>query len=100
MKHSEALAIIDRLVHTERERAHAKHGITSMRHQGPLDERRYRILVEEVGEVAQVWNDHDHGKVSRQMLADTIIDELVQVAAMASDWAAAIATAKNNGSFD
>lgn len=44
----------------ERHRAHALHGRTSMESCDPMADRRLRVLVEEVGEVARVLNDAEH----------------------------------------
>ena len=89
----EAEPLVDEQVSQERERAHAKHGETSMRHSHPLAERRFRILVEEVGEIAEAFNDRDHGKFADEFeFVEHLFEELIQVAAMASDWAIALAT--------
>ena len=74
-------------IRTERERAHAKHGATSME-SAPVDDptgRRYRILAEEVGEVAKEWNDAEHD--GRPVDLAAVRKELIQVAAMAAAWA-------------
>lgn len=71
----------------ERERAHAKHGETSMESM-PADDptgRRYRILMEECGEVAQEFNDAEHER--RPVDLAKLRKELIQVAAMAGAWA-------------
>lgn len=74
-------------VRAERERAHRKHGETSMESSPASDPtgRRYRVLAEEVGEVAREFNDaeHDHRPVDLAALRG----ELIQVAAMAAAWA-------------
>jgi NTP pyrophosphatase (non-canonical NTP hydrolase) len=74
-------------VAAERERAHAKHRETSMEQQ-PVDALlRLSILTEEVGEVAKEMNDARHyGRLDHAALRS----ELVQVAAMAGAWAAAL----------
>lgn len=71
----------------ERVRAHAKHGETSMESTPATDPkgRRYRILVEEVGEVAQEFNDAEHE--GRPVDLAKLRRELIQVAAMAGAWA-------------
>lgn len=71
-------------VHDERVRAHHKHlsAGNSMEDQPPTDSRWLPVLVEEVGEAAKAIND----RVSLQHLRE----ELVQVAAMACAWIAAI----------
>ena len=95
MTHDEALLVTDRLIADERERAHIKHGLTSMRHGSPFGERRLRVLVEEVGEVARVMNEHDHGNIDWREMGYKLIEELVQVAAMASDWSASVSAFMN-----
>lgn len=74
-------------VAAERERAHAKHRETSMEQQ-PVDALlRLSILTEEVGEVAKEMNDARHfGYLDHAALRK----ELIQVAAMAGAWAAAL----------
>lgn len=72
----------------ERERAHAKHGETSMRSQPWTSHRRVSILTEEVGEVARVLNDFEHGIHDMPGARIALRHELVQVAAMAVDWLA------------
>lgn len=78
-------------IHNERREAHLKHGANSMERQTVDSPRRLPILVEEVGEVAQVFND-----APRSLLGtyppdlDDLRAELVQVAAMAIAWIAAI----------
>jgi hypothetical protein len=71
----------------ERERAHAKHGETSVE-SAPVDDptgRRFRILSEEVGEIAKEFNDaeHDHRSVDLAKVRN----ELIQAATMAAAWA-------------
>lgn len=75
-------------VRNERIRAHSYHGDTSMEDCDPLAERRLRVLVEEVGEVAKEYNDaeHDGRPVDRAALRK----ELIQTAAMAGAWADAL----------
>lgn len=83
----------------ERERAHAKHGATSMESCDRFADRRFRVLGEELGEVAEVLNDREH--FARIELSSVALEaearwaarlrsELVQVAAMAVAWIAAI----------
>lgn len=86
-------------VQAERDRAHAKHGDTSMEAQPPTAWLRLAILMEEVGEVAKVYNDARHraqamgwdeadmfsGRAEQELRA-----ELIQVAAMAGAWADAL----------
>lgn len=84
----------------ERARAHAKHGATSMESCDPLADRRLRVLTEEVGEVARVLNDREHGlgdlaysgryDVIERIAMRDLRAELVQVAAMAVAWIAAV----------
>jgi NTP pyrophosphatase (non-canonical NTP hydrolase) len=79
----------------ERERAHAKHGNKSMESSPWTSEKRLRILLEEVGEVAKEFNDADiEGRAPR---AASLYAELVQVTAMAGAWAEAARMAA--GSF-
>lgn len=84
------LASVYAEVAAERARAHALHGDTSMESYPPEDPtgKRYRILVEEVGEVAKEFNDADHD--GRPVDLQHLRKELIQVAAMASAWADAI----------
>lgn len=72
-------------VHAERERAHAKHGDKSMEAAPWTAERRLRILLEEVGEVAREFNDAEIE--GRRVDAAAVRRELLQVAAMAGAWA-------------
>lgn len=85
----------------ERHRAHLTHGATSMEACDRFADRRLRVLLEEVGEVAAALNDreHDHAYPNRpQQWHDDVEDnavvdlrhELVQVAAMAVAWIAAL----------
>lgn len=71
----------------ERARAHAKHGETSMESTPASDPlgRRFRILTEEIGEVAQEFNDAEHER--RPVDLAKLRKELIQVAAMAGAWA-------------
>ena len=54
---------------------------------GGPDEARLRVLVEEVGEVAKELNEIDQGNSNR---GDALLAELIQTAACAGAWAAAI----------
>lgn len=72
-------------VRAERERAHAKHGDTSMEAFPVDDMNRLAILVEEVGEVAMEFNDARHDDQGVDVWA--LRKELIQVAAMAVAWA-------------
>ena len=84
----------------ERQRAHRKHGATSMESCDPMADRRLRVLTEEVGEVARVLNDRERKRADSDSpfwLADVdrtarcdLREELVQVAAMAVAWIAAL----------
>lgn len=84
----------------ERHRAHAKHGATSMESCDPFADRRYRVIGEEMGEVAEALNDREHEMVPGRPaewyeLADdhhraVLRAELLQVAAMAVAWIAAL----------
>lgn len=78
-------------VQAERDRAHAKHGEKSMESSPWTSERRLRILVEEVGEVAKELNDADIE--GRGVDPEELRSELIQVAAMAGAWADAVPAA-------
>jgi NTP pyrophosphatase (non-canonical NTP hydrolase) len=72
-------------ISAERDRAHAKHGDTSMESE-PVDSyRRYTILAEEVGEVAREFNEGHHRGTGPDLAL--LRKELIQVAAMAAAWA-------------
>jgi hypothetical protein len=79
-------------IRTERERAHAAHGTTSMEALAITDLARLAVLVEEMGEVAREFNDARHhasgqsGTMSGVSL-DRLRNELVQLAAIAAAWA-------------
>lgn len=72
-------------IRAERERAHEKHRETSMEVQPPDALLRLAILMEEVGEVAEEFNEARHrgGPVDLAALRK----ELIQVGAMAASWA-------------
>lgn len=74
-------------VQAERERAHAKHGGTSMESLPVDDLTRLTVLMEEVGEVARWFNENRHG---RDLPNGELRAELIQVAAMAGAWADAL----------
>lgn len=75
-------------VHDERVRAHEKHRDHSMESWPALSAERYLILAEEVGEVAKEFND---AKVEDRAIDQAALrKELVQVAAMAVAWIAAL----------
>lgn len=75
-------------IRAEADRAHAKHGDTSMRSE-PIDSPwRLAILMEEVGEVAREFNDARHE--GEGPAPTTLREELTQLAAMAGDWAQSI----------
>lgn len=69
----------------ERARAHAKHGAKSMESAAPDDMKRFRILSEEVGEVAREFNEADIH--DRPVDLAALRAECIQVAAMAAAWA-------------
>ena len=71
----------------ERARAHAKHGAKSMESDEWNAERRLRILVEEVGEIARVLNDFDLGLIEEPLARVKLRAEALQTAAMATAWA-------------
>lgn len=83
-------------IRAERARAHRKHGATSMESCAPLADRRFRVLAEEVGEVAKALNDAEHADpmlIAAEVEAATRYEvraELIQVAAMAVAWIAAL----------
>lgn len=70
----------------EANRAHHLHGETSMRSAEWNHPRRVVILVEELGEVAEVVNDVEHGKIHPARGMVDLREELVQVGAMVLDW--------------
>lgn len=82
--------VIDDVVR-ERIRAHAKHGDKSMESCSPTAERRLRILLEEVGEVAKEFNDAECE--DREINLAKLRAELVQVTAMSMAWADALGEA-------
>lgn len=75
-------------VHDERVRAHEKHRNHSMEAWPTLSPERYLILAEEVGEVAKEFNEAK--AEGREVDAAALRKELIQVAAMAVAWAAAL----------
>lgn len=77
-------------VRAERERAHRIHGDMSMEASPWTSERRLRILLEEIGEVAKELNDAEIAR--RAPDREAIRKELIQVSAMAGAWADAIPT--------
>lgn len=75
-------------VHVEAEHAHAIHGDSSMRSESPFAYRRLSILIEGVGKVARAFNDtHHNGQLP---MRGDLRAQLIQVAAMAADWADAL----------
>lgn len=74
-------------VKAERERAHAKHGDTSMESFAWDDLTRLTVLLEEVGEVARCFNEARHHHLTYEEVGPSLREELVQVAAMAAAWA-------------
>lgn len=85
-------------IRLERERAHAKHGTKSLEAADPLSERRLRVLLEEVGEVAREFNDAE--VEGRDVDLGKLHAELVQVAAMAAAWADAVEKLEQTGAVD
>lgn len=73
-------------IQAEATRAHILHGEKSMLYGS--NDRRFRILGEEVGEVARELNDADIE--GRSVDKDKIEKELIQVAAMAATWIEAL----------
>lgn len=79
-----------REVSAERNRAHAKHGATSMEALEIDDLVRLTVLVEEVGEVARAFNEARHRGGFDSSDLGQLRAELIQVSAMAGAWAAAL----------
>ena len=76
-------------VQAEATRAHLLHGENSMLSGGSdANDRRYRILGEEFGEVGRELNDAETGE--RPPDRDKLVKELLQVAAMALSWVEAL----------
>lgn len=73
-------------INAEATRAHVRHGQMSM--MNGTNDRRHRILVEEVGEVARELNDAEIE--ARAVDRDKLVKELVQFAAMAAIWIEAL----------
>jgi NTP pyrophosphatase (non-canonical NTP hydrolase) len=71
----------------ERERAHAKHGSSSMESTPVGSFIRYTILAEEVGEIAKEFNEAEHRGGQHHLDLEHLRTECIQVAAMASAWA-------------
>lgn len=71
----------------ERDRAHAKHGAKSMESAAWDDMKRLRILMEEVGEIAKVFNEFDLGVITLAEARQQCRRECIQTAAMATAWA-------------
>ena len=79
--------------HRERIRAHEKHKAKpggSMEMKSADDPDWFPVLAEEIGEVAREINDYRHGLISDDDRMPRLRAELVQVAAMAHAWIAAI----------
>jgi NTP pyrophosphatase (non-canonical NTP hydrolase) len=72
-------------IRAERQRAHAKHGDTSMEAMPADSLDRLAILLEEVGEVAREFNEARHDGTTADQWR--LRHELIQVAAMATAWA-------------
>lgn len=85
-------------IHNERVRAHYKHGPdgNSMEQKNWDSERWLPVLMEEVGEVARVFCERNLGKygpwdeTQHRAVTKDLREELIQVAAMAAAWIAAI----------
>lgn len=69
-------------MHQERIRAHAKHGDKSAEGRPWNDPSMRDILVEEVGEVARVFNEFALGNLTEQEARAELRKELVQCGAM------------------
>ena len=80
-------------IQAEATRAYLRHGPASMLN-GQADDRgqdrRFRVLAEEVGEVAKELNDAEVER--RPVDRDSLERELIQVAAMAASWIEALNT--------
>lgn len=74
--------------HRERVRAHEKHEASggSMEQKDWNDPACLRIALEELGEVARAFNDHDLGEINEAELLAQVIKELVQLGAMVAAW--------------
>lgn len=81
----------------ERQRAHAKHGPTSMESYPPGSFIRYTILAEEVGEIAKEFNEAEARGGQHELDVDRLYRECIQVAAMATAWADSISVAREAG---
>ncbi len=76
----------------ERRRAHQKHGENSQEG-NPWDSRKsLTILVEEVGEVAKVFNERDLGNLTDVQAQQELRKELIQTGAMCLVWVINIET--------
>jgi hypothetical protein len=84
-------------IQAERERAHVKHGATSMESADPLDpEAVHRdIITEEWGEVAQEYNEARHER--RQVDCAKLRAELIQMSAMTGAWADSLTALATSG---
>jgi hypothetical protein len=76
-------------IQAEATRAHLLHRENSVLNPDMTDDRRLSILVEEVGEVATDLNDRELG-VNGMHDKDHLVQELLQVAAMAASFAQAV----------
>lgn len=77
----------------ERDRAHAKHADKpggSMEMKDWTEPDWVDVLVEEVGEVSRARCDYRHGLMDAATYRAELRKELIQVAAMATAWVAAI----------
>lgn len=81
------------LIRDERVRAHLKHGAKSMESANWDDMKRLRILLEEVGEIAKVFNELDAGAIDAPEAMRQCSVEAMQVAAMAAAWSDAASRA-------
>lgn len=81
------------LIGDERVRAHLKHGAKSMESATWDDMKRLRILLEEVGEIAKVFNELDAGAIDAPEAMRQCSVEAMQVAAMAAAWSDAASRA-------
>jgi NTP pyrophosphatase (non-canonical NTP hydrolase) len=89
-------------IRRERERAHAKWADngTSMETEEWDAPRWLAVLVEEVGEVARVFNEERHGHLTRPEMMKELRTELVQTCAMECAWIDAIDRESNIQSSD
>ncbi len=77
-------------VHNERIRADNKHGEYSAERMAWDNPRWLPVVTEELGEVARVINEYDLNNINTPEKCAKLIEELIQVAAMACAWVDAL----------